>query len=312
MPAVIRSCLLVLAVGGVLALAGPARAAPSFDFSPTQPLTNEVITFTAVEPVGPVTWDFDGDQTCDPAPAGNTVTHSFATSGQYVVTMCTGPVDKVIRGVTVINRGPAAGFTISPAEPVTRQAIVLSSTSVDPDGPIVSWAWDLNNDGVFGEGSDETALFLASRPGSYPVALRVTDRDGASAVAQSAVVVAQRPPGQLSPQPVVRVVGDPTRFGARLTLLTVSAPKGAHVGVRCKGRNCPYKRKRFVAKGGRTSLRALRRRFRAGTVIEVRVTKPETIGHLTRLRIRAGDRPARLDRCLRPGKPEKPLGCDSI
>jgi hypothetical protein len=47
-------------------------------------------------------------------------------------------------------------------------------------------------------------------------------------------------------------------------------------------------------------------------VIEVRVTKPETIGRLTRLRIRAGDRPARLDRCLLPGQPEKPLGCDSV
>jgi hypothetical protein len=89
----------------------------------------------------------------------------------------------------------------------------------------------------------------------------------------------------------------------------VTAPKGARVGVRCKGGDCPYKRKRVIAKGGRITLRAMQRAFDAGSVIEIRVTKPETIGNYTRLRIRAGDRPARLDRCLPPGKPNKPMSC---
>ena len=56
-------------------------------------------------------------------------------------------------------------------------------------------------------------------------------------------------------------------------------------------------------------LRKLGRTYPAGTVIEVRVTKAETIGKLTRLRIRAGQSPARVDRRLRPGKPNKPIGC---
>ncbi|MBA3264577.1 MAG: hypothetical protein H0T69_19340 [Thermoleophilaceae bacterium] len=89
----------------------------------------------------------------------------------------------------------------------------------------------------------------------------------------------------------------------------MSAPEGAHVGVRCKGGNCPYKHKRFTSKGKRVTLRALGRSFPEGTVIEVRVTKSETIGKFTRLRIRAGKRPARLDRCLEPGKPNKPVPC---
>jgi hypothetical protein len=58
-------------------------------------------------------------------------------------------------------------------------------------------------------------------------------------------------------------------------------------------------------------LRRLARSYSAGTIIELRVTKPETIGKLTRLRIRAGRTPARLDRCLLPGKPNKPIRCTS-
>jgi hypothetical protein len=92
--------------------------------------------------------------------------------------------------------------------------------------------------------------------------------------------------------------------------MTVTAPAGAHVGVRCKGGNCPFKHKRFTSKGKRVTLRKLSRNFGAGTVIEVRVTKPETIGKFTRVRIRAGRRPARLDRCLRPGRPNKLIDCD--
>ena len=93
------------------------------------------------------------------------------------------------------------------------------------------------------------------------------------------------------------------------TLLAVTAPKGAHVGVRCKGGSCPYKHKRFTSKGKRVVLRKLARTYPAGTIVEVRVTKSETIGKLIRLRIRAGRNPARLDRCLRPGQPNKPIGC---
>ena len=77
-----------------------------------------------------------------------------------------------------------------------------------------------------------------------------------------------------------------------------------------RARDCPYKHKRYTSKGKRVNLRKLARSFPAGTVIELRVTKPGTIGTFTRIRIRAGKRPARLDRCLEPGKPNKLVSCD--
>ena len=270
-----------------------------------------MVTFTSTSDPGyQAIWDFDGDNLCDDA-AGNTVTRSFPTAGQYPVTVCLdGTISRGTEALTILNRPPVASFAFVPAAPVARELVTFTSTAVDPDGPIVTQEWDLDGDGAFDDGTGETAQAFWRRPGRYAVGLRVIDRDGAFAVASAPVVVAPRPPRVFSRTPLVRVVGQATSTGAHLDLISVSSPKGAHVGIRCKGGNCPYKRKRFTAKGKRVVLHRLARTYQAGTVIEVRVTKSETIGKFTRLRIRAGENPARLDRCLLPGRPNKPIDCD--
>ena len=45
----------------------------------------------------------------------------------------------------------------------------------------------------------------------------------------------------LSPFPVVRITGRVTGKGTRIRRLTVVAPLGARVKVRCHGRGCPFK-----------------------------------------------------------------------
>jgi hypothetical protein len=294
----------------LLALASPALGqGASFSYSPAQPLTGETVTFTSTSGPGVVTWDLDGDEICtDP---GNVITHVFPTPGNYAVTIClNGGASVQKQTITVLNRPPVPAFDYAPKPPVARELVTLTSTASDPDGPVVLQEWDLDGDGVFDDATGETALSFWRRAGTYPVSLRVTDRDGATAVATQSVVVDPRPLGVLSPTPLVRIVGVPTAAGAHLDLVSVTAPKGTHVGVRCKGSgNCPYKHKRFTSKGKRVILRKLARTYREGTVIEVRITKSETIGKLTRLRIRADDNPARVDRCLRPGRPNKPFIC---
>jgi PKD repeat protein len=307
----VRASALLTLVLGSLALAEPAAAqvVPLFTYSPPQPQTGETITFTATVG-GSITWDFDDDGNCNDA-GGAVATHAFQSAGVHSVRICVdGDATIQRQDITVLNRSPSAAFTIVPAQPVAREPVVLTSTSVDPDGPIVAQQWDLDGDGAFDDAAGETAQYFWRRAGTYPVGLLVTDRDGANAVTHASVVVAPRPAGQLSFTPLVRFAGEATRTGAQLELVTVTAPKGANVGVRCKGRNCPYKRKRFTSKGKRVNLNALERSYRAGTQIEIRVTKPETIGHFTRYRIRAGNRPLRVDRCLLPGKPNDPVGCD--
>jgi hypothetical protein len=186
---------------------------------------------------------------------------------------------------------------------------VLTSTAFDPDGPILTQQWDLDGDGAFDDHTGAAALFSWPKAGTYPVALRVTDRDGASAVGRVSVVVAKKPPKRFPRSPFIHLVSHRIAGGAHIDVLTVASPRGAKIGVRCSGGGCPYKRKSTTSKGKPVNLRKLRRNFAAGAVIEIRVTKAETIGKFIRIHIRGDRRPTRVDRCLQPGKPNKFAHC---
>jgi hypothetical protein len=110
----------------------------------------------------------------------------------------------------------------------------------------------------------------------------------------------------IDPFPVVRISGRFSRSRTRLTRVTVNAPRGARIGVRCRGRGCPYRRRAIAVKLVR--VRALQRTYRAGATIEIRVTQPRRIGKYTRVRTRLGKAPLRIDRCLRPGS-TRPVRC---
>jgi PKD domain-containing protein len=292
--------------------ATPAWGAPvaSFTYSPALPFTGQTVTFTSTS-TGATTidWDLDGDGLCNDA-SGPTASEVFTTPGVHTVRVCVDGDGAIQRqDIVIANRAPTASFTLAPTHPVAGERVVLTSTSVDPDGPIVAQQWDLDGDGAFDDAQGETAPYTWPKAGTYPIALRVLDRDGAAAISRVNVVVAKQPPKQFRTAPLVRFVGSPTATGAHLDLLTVSAPRGASIGVRCRGGGCPYRHKRTTSKGKTVTLRRLARNFRAGAVIEIRVTKKNTIGKFTRLRIVAGRAPLRVDRCLNPGKPNKPVRC---
>jgi hypothetical protein len=103
----------------------------------------------------------------------------------------------------------------------------------------------------------------------------------------------------LKPFPIIRIKGVLTATGARVTLLSVKAPKGVHIAVACRGRDCPVRR--FVPPAGVRRLRPFERELRAGTRLEILVTKPSYIGKFTTIVIRRNAAPRRSDRCLIPG-----------
>ena len=124
-----------------------------------------------------------------------------------------------------------------------------------------------------------------------------------------------RRPSQLAPYATVRIAGRMTRRGARVDELSVKAPGDARVTVRCRGRDCPVRRQsRMVSASARTSratrlsFRTMQRHLRAGTVIEVSITKEGMIGKFTRFVIRALKPPLRDDLCLKPGA-SRPTRC---
>lgn len=113
-------------------------------------------------------------------------------------------------------------------------------------------------------------------------------------------------PGRLRSRIVIK--GRLTDLGARFTSVALRASRGARVAIRCRGEDCPYKRASRRLRVRRIRLRSLERPLGAGTVVELRITKPELVGRFTRIRIRRDRTPRRLDRCLKPGA-KKPSRC---
>ncbi len=113
----------------------------------------------------------------------------------------------------------------------------------------------------------------------------------------------------MDPAPVVRIRGWLTASGARITLLTVRAPRGARIAVRCSGRRCPVRR--WARTASLMRVPRFQRSFPAGTRIVISVTKRGRIGKHTTIVIRRGKAPTRLDRCLMPGS-RRPVRCPAV
>lgn len=107
------------------------------------------------------------------------------------------------------NLAPIAAMS-APSEKFTGQAFAFDGTaSSDPDGYIVSCAWD------FGDGSGATgpsASHAYSRPGAYRVTLTVTDDDGASASTGATVTVRSAAPTAAISAPADTPVRQPVAF----------------------------------------------------------------------------------------------------
>lgn len=90
------------------------------------------------------------------------------------------------------SRGPQAAFTISPQKPEPGRNVTASALPVSkafpPCDPLATYEWDWDGDGTFEENrTGASGGFVSAHTfpdeGVYAVALRVTDRCGAQAVA---------------------------------------------------------------------------------------------------------------------------------
>ena len=76
---------------------------------------------------------------------------------------------------------------------MTNDAVTLTSTSTDADGPIVAQSWDLDGDNLFDDAAGAMATAVFAQPGTFPVALQVVDGDGAAAQDRGLVPGVRRP-----------------------------------------------------------------------------------------------------------------------
>jgi hypothetical protein len=109
-------------------------------------------------------------------------------------------------------------------------------------------------------------------------------------------------PRLLSPFPLVKIAGRLTTRGARITRLSVRAPRGSTVRARCRGRGCRTKPSRVrVGRKRVVRLRRFERHVLAGSALQIAITKPGYVGKFTRFRFRLRRAPLRLDACVKPG-----------
>jgi glucose/arabinose dehydrogenase len=122
------------------------------------------------------------------------------------------------------NTPPLAVATANPTSgtaPLTVQ--FTGSGSSDPDGDALTYSWDLNGDGAYGDSTTVNPSFTYATAGTYQVTLRVTDARGASSTSTPVTITVG--PGNTAPAPVIDTppssltwaVGDTISFSGHAT-----------------------------------------------------------------------------------------------
>jgi hypothetical protein len=209
---------------------------------------------------------------------------------------------------------PHAAFVWFPELPHPGEPVLLASESTDPISPLVAYAWDVGlGGGLQAGGPALQTTFATFAP--HVVRLRVTNGAGVSDTVAETITMSTPPPSVLLPFPIIRMVAIVKGSGATVKLLEVKAGAGARSTVTCRGKRCPVTTSRRVVPANRrgsmwVTFRSFQRFLPAGTVLEVRVTKPGKIGAYTRLAIRRHKLPSRLDSCL-DAQGVSPIACPS-
>ena len=134
----------------------PPPPTASFVFSPTAPVTNQIVSFNATQSsaaaghtITSYAWNFGDGSTG----TGVTPTHPYATAGSFsvvlVVTDDLGKTGTTTNTVTVSLGPPTASFVFSPTSPGTNQDVFFnaSASTAAPGRSIAGYAW------AFGDGT---------------------------------------------------------------------------------------------------------------------------------------------------------------
>lgn len=125
---------------------------------------------------------------------GVTTQHTYSNAGSYTATLRVTDNNGASGSQTVQivvsapqNTPPSASFVAAPTTGTAPLLVTLNANqSSDGDGSIVSYSWSFG-DGANGSGKNTVHTF--SQPGTYVLALTVTDDDGASDTDSQTIVV---------------------------------------------------------------------------------------------------------------------------
>jgi PKD repeat protein len=152
-----------------------------FSYIPQEPTVLDIISFRdlSTDTDGWVVdwlWNFGDGATSTHQHPG----HQYTTTGIYTLRLTvTDDMDAthtLTHDITIRNVPPTASFTTLPSSPITvNQIITFNSTSIDPDGTIINWTWNLEeNITTYGE----TITHTYTQDGIFNISLTVTDNNG--------------------------------------------------------------------------------------------------------------------------------------
>jgi glucose/arabinose dehydrogenase/PKD repeat protein len=152
--------------------------------------------------------------------AGHPVDLKIGPGGDlFYVDMDDGTVHRIT--YTAANQPPTAVFTANPTNGPAPLTVSFDGTgSSDPEGNPLSYSWDLNGDGTFGDATGSTASYTYTVAGVYHPSLQVTDDHGASDVTSATITVGNTAPSAVIDSPTSSLtwkVGDTISFSGHAT-----------------------------------------------------------------------------------------------
>ena len=168
------------------------------------------------------------------APAANPVDVQFSPAGELFYADFDGGTIRRIQFVSA-NQPPVAVASANPTSGAAPLTVAFDgSGSSDPNGDAITYAWDLDGDGLFDDSTAVQPTFTYTQSGSYTARLRVTDTGGASSVSDPIVItVGNSPPTATIGSPSGSLtwrVGDVIAFsGSGTDAQDGNLPLGAHV-----------------------------------------------------------------------------------
>lgn len=159
-------------------------------------------------------WDFgDGETGTSPI-----VSHTYTQKGRFDVFLTVTKRDRKTsqesqdQYTTIVSIGAQALTAVIKADPQSGEAPLEvkldASESVDPDGKIKEYAWDLDEDGLYDDAEEAQTTNKYTRSGKYKVSLRVTSLTGKSATVNKEIVVGET----IEPEAIITVTDEPETF----------------------------------------------------------------------------------------------------
>jgi len=126
--------------------------------------------------------------------AGHPVDLKIGPAGDlFYVDMEDGTLHRII--YSAANQPPTARLSASPTAGDAPLTVTFDgSGSTDPEAQALTYSWDLNGDGTFGDATTPTASHTYTSSGTFTASLRVTDDQGASNTASVTITVGNTAP----------------------------------------------------------------------------------------------------------------------